>query len=97
MAPQQVNNLMHWAQVIMLFICTGLLSWVGIEVRSFGEYKAKTEQIDKQQDAKISSFEIKLNDNDKKNNEQDKSIYFIEAIIQERKKNNNRPSPVAGF
>lgn len=96
MAPQQVNNLMHWVQVIMLFICTSLLAWVGIEVRSFGEYKARTEQVDKQQDAQISSSILRLGEQEKKTNDQEKRLYYIEAILQEPSKKNNRPSPISG-
>lgn len=96
MAPQQVNNLMHWVQVIMLFIVTGLLGWIGFEVRSFGEYKARTEQIDKQQDAQISSSLIRLGEQEKKTNDHDKKIYYLEAILQQEPKKNNRPSPVNG-
>jgi len=87
---------MHWVQVIMLFICTSLLAWVGIEVRSFGEYKARTEQIDKQQDAQISSSLIRIGEQEKKTNDHDKKIYYLEAILQQEPKKSNRPSPVNG-
>lgn len=96
MAPQQVNNLMHWVQVIMLFICTSLLAWVGLEVRSFGEYKARTEQVDKQQDAQISSSLLRMDAHEKRTNDHEKRLYYIEAILPEVTKKNNRPSPVPG-
>jgi len=66
MAPQRINNIMHWVQTIMLALITTLIIWVGSEINTFGKFKARQEQINAENER-----DILLNTNENKAQKED--------------------------